>query len=46
MLSGPFFVSEDSPVPAGVSRAMYPMAQLELSVLAKVVGENLGNGLF
>lgn len=46
MLSGPFFVSEDFPVPAGVSRAMYPLVQLELSVLSKVVGENLGGGLF
>ncbi len=25
---------------------MYPLVQLELSVLSKVVGENLGGGLF
>jgi hypothetical protein len=46
MLSGPFFVSKDFPVPVGVSRAMYPLVQLEMSVLSKVVGENLGGGLF
>lgn len=46
MLSGPFFISKDFAVPAGVSRDMYPLVQLELRGVSKAVGENLGDGLF
>lgn len=45
MLTGPFFTSDEFPVPAAQSGMMFPVVQLELNELSAAVQDNLGDGL-
>jgi len=45
LLSGPFFVSKEFPVPVGVSGEMYPLVQFDLATLSKALGDDCGFGL-
>lgn len=45
MLTGPFYVSKDFPVPLGKNAPLFPLVQLDLSIIAKALGDECGVGL-
>ena len=45
MLSGPFFTSNEHPVPAAGSDVIFPVLQLELKELSAAIRDDLGDGL-
>ena len=45
MLSGPFFVSGEFPIPIVDSKEMYPLVQFDLSVLSEALRVEVGSGL-
>lgn len=45
MLSGPFFTSDEFPIPDAQSVMMFPVVQLELEELSAAAQDNLGDGL-
>jgi hypothetical protein len=45
LLSGPFFVSKEFPIPIGATGQMHPLVQFDLAILSKALSDDCGSGL-